>query len=210
MNFYRPQIQKQVIIHGCMTGYADMEYSVSRRTGETSLRFGGPVMQIAEEFTQFCCFISRLHVEKTIEIGVFKGRSSYFICALLSRKNPGMKYVLVDIADNLDSYEWYRKVLPQLDKRIPCTSKDFTGEEYDFVFIDGDHSYQGAMEDWNNVGRYGKKLTVFHDIFAHEYDGEDGGVVRAWQEVCGLTDKKGYRVFSKYPEEWMGIGCVVR
>ncbi len=168
------------------------------------------MLQIAEEFARFSCFISQLFIENAIEVGVFKGRSSYFICALLSRKNPAMKYVLVDIVDELDSFECYREILPALDKQIPSTSKDFSGQSYDFVFIDGDHSYEGVIEDWNNVGKYGKQMIVFHDIFAHEYDGENGGVVRAWKEIQESDKGMNNRIFSEYPDEWMGIGCVLQ
>lgn len=167
------------------------------------------VLQLIEEFTQYCNFISTLHIETAIELGVFRGRSSYLMCAILSRKNPALKYTLVDIWNALDSYDRFKEVLPALDKRIPATSEDFKGMKYDFAFIDADHSYDASMQDYLNVGQYANKITVFHDIYAHEYDAFNGGTVRMWKEVQEMNKDKECKTFSKYPGNWMGIGCVL-
>lgn len=166
------------------------------------------VLQTIEEFTEFCDYICNLDVKTAIEIGVYKGRSSYFMCALLSRKNPNLKYILVDIKDNLDEYERYKEVLPALDKRIPSTSDDYAGENYDFVFIDADHSYDASIKDYMNCGQYANKVTVFHDIFCHEYDEQNGGIVRTWQEVVGMTKNQKHRIFTRHQTDWMGIGVI--
>jgi len=167
------------------------------------------MMQLVEEFTNYCIFISSLEIKNAIEIGVFRGRSSYFVCALLSRKNPKLKYICVDIADCLDSFEYYKEILPALDKRIPSTSNDYKGESFDYVFIDADHSYDASIRDYMNIGRYANKLVAFHDIYAHEYDELNGGTVRMWNEVVNMTAEKEHKIFSIYPDKWMGIGCVV-
>jgi len=166
------------------------------------------MMQVVEEFTRYCNFISTLKVDSAIEVGVYRGRSSYFMCALLSRNNPKLKYVLVDIYDHLDSYEYYKKILPALDKRIPSTSEDYKDKHYDFVFIDADHSYDASIKDWRNIGQSAEKLVVFHDIYAHEYDSFNGGTVRMWKEVSEQFKDKNQKIFSIYPDKWMGIGCV--
>ncbi len=80
---------------------------------------------------------------------------------------------------------------------------------FDFCFIDADHSYDGMMRDWENVGRYAKKVVAFHDIYGHEYDALNGGTVRGWQEIRGTADGQ-IREYSRFPERWMGIGVVER
>ena len=166
------------------------------------------ILQVPDEFARFCNHISKLKVQTAIEVGVFRGRSSYFICALLSRHNPDLSYKLVDIKDMLDSYERFHELLPAMQKCVPSTSNDYRGEAYDFVFIDADHSYDGSMLDYTNLGRYAKRFLVFHDIYAHEYDEENGGTVRMWQEVSAKYGKEQQQVFSAYPGQWMGIGCI--
>ncbi len=166
------------------------------------------VLQTIEEFASYCNYLSTIDVNSAIEIGVFKGRSSYLMCAVLARNNPDLEYLCVDLFDNLDSFDEYRNVLPMLKKVIPATSEDFKGEKYDFVFIDADHSYDGSIKDYENIGQYAGKLTVFHDIYGHEYDHQNGGIVRTWEEVVEKTPGQNHRVFSYYPDKWMGIGVV--
>ena len=179
-----------------------------RKQGEDTIYTQYGMMQVVEEFAGLCCYISKLDVRSAIEIGVNAGKSSYIMCALLSRRNRGLKYVCVDIYDVMDSFDIYHAVLPALDKQIPTTSKDYIGKSYDFVFIDAAHSYDASIMDWNNVGQFARKVTCFHDVYAHEYDDQNGGVVRTWKEVVASTKDKKHTVFSSYPDQWMGIGIV--
>lgn len=73
---------------------------------------------------------------------------------------------------------------------------------YDFIFIDGDHRYEGVKSDWMNYGHLGKKV-VFHDIIQPK-PGENQNlqVWRLWKEIQG-TKKEFIGKDSK-----MGIGRV--
>lgn len=166
------------------------------------------ILQVADEFTGFCNFLSTFYIEDAIEVGVYKGRSSYFMCAILMRNNPNLKYICVDIIDDMDCFEQYQAVLPALQKRIPSTSEDYLQNAYDFVFIDADHSYEGSILDYKNVGQYAKKLTAFHDVNTHFYDSLNGGTTRTWNEVKNATQGVEKKVFSKNEMQY-GIGCVV-
>ena len=166
------------------------------------------LQQIPEEFAKFCNMISGLQVETAAEVGVYRGRSAFFICAILARDNPSLKYTMIDICDRIDDFDEFKKVLPQLEKCIPSTSDDYKGKTYDFVFIDADHSYDASINDFNNIGVNARKIVAFHDIYAHEYDHENGGTVRMWQEVMERTKDKGRLIYSIYPDKWRGIGCV--
>lgn len=167
------------------------------------------MIQVPGEFAGFCHFLLDQDIRTAMEVGVYRGRSSYFMCAVLYRNCPELVYDMVDIADCLDEFEEFSKVLPCLRKCIPNTSADFIGRQYDFVFIDADHSYDGAMQDYLNVGQYAKKLVCFHDIYAHEYDSLKGGTVRTWKEISVMTPHLPKMVFSQFPDRWMGIGIVL-
>ena len=168
------------------------------------------MIQRPDEFAQYCVYLSEWKIDTAIEVGVYKGKSSYFMCALLARKNPNLVYEMVDICDGLVNFDEFHELLPQMRKRIPSTSDDYIGREYDFVFIDADHSYDASMRDYMNLGRCAKKLTVFHDIYGHEYDHLNGGTVRMWKDVVEMTKQYKQHVFSDYPDKWMGIGVVER
>lgn len=221
--YYRQTVERQIYILKQILSASDeevcnfdwmckriKEYGIFpfRKQGEDIIYTQYGMMQVVEEFAKLCCYISKLDVESAIEIGVNAGKSSYIMCALLSRRNHRLKYTCVDIYDVMDSFSSYYAVLPTLDKKIPTTSEDYIGISYDFVFIDADHSYNASILDWKNVGQFAKKVTCFHDIYAHEYDNLNGGVVRTWKEVVELTKDKRHKIFSSYPNQWMGIGVV--
>lgn len=168
------------------------------------------LMQIPTEFTDFLMHLARLDIRTAVEIGVASGASSYMICAVLQRAHPDVEYVMVDILDNIIGFDAFAKRL-NLRKLIPATSHKCAGQEFDFVFIDADHSYKAAKNDWLNVGRHARKAVAFHDIHAHEYDKLDGGIVRAWNEVKGaLVSDHLVLEFAHSPVRWMGLGLAIR
>ena len=168
------------------------------------------ILQVPSEFVDFCHFISDKRYDTAVEVGVAMGRSSFIIAALLYRNNKELTYDMIDIVDNIRDFDRFAQLIPALRKQIPNTSNDFSGKAYDFCFIDGDHSYDGVMADWNNLGKHAKKMTVFHDIYGHEYDEYGGGTVKAWQDIASATSDSEHIVFSKYPDKWMGIGIIAR
>ena len=73
---------------------------------------------------------------------------------------------------------------------------------YDFVFIDGDHTYEGVKQDWENYGPLGKTV-VFHDIVRPKSgERQELGVWRLWQEIAGTKEE------FVAPDSKMGIGKV--
>ena len=81
---------------------------------------------------------------------------------------------------------------------------------YDFIFIDGDHSYDGVKRDWLDYGPMGK-VVGFHDV-----SGGTEGCVRFWKE---LKAQNKYRTVEfdhprqlPHTRDWLklGIGIVFR
>lgn len=124
-----------------------------------------------------------------VEIGRFNGGSAFLFCL----SNPKLKIYSIDIAPQNDSK------LSTLFKKFNCGQnveliiddannyvKIFRKKNYkfDFLFIDGDHSFEGCLSDiknWYPLLEPGG-LIVFHDTSPDT--GPTGGVLKAILEYC--------------------------
>ncbi len=120
-----------------------------------------------------------------IEIGSYLGASSCFISKGLKGsgklicidtwENQNMKYTDTDTdADERDTYAEFRNNTKKFkDKIIEIREWSYNAfedvkkisEKCDFIFIDGDHHYEGVKKDWDIYKKLLKKdsLIAFHD-----------------------------------------------
>jgi predicted O-methyltransferase YrrM len=81
------------------------------------------------------------------------------------------------------------------------------GEQIDFLFTDGDHSYEGVKMDFEMYSRLVKKdgIVAFHDIAVHPP--ETGcEVSKFWSEI-----KRKYEhveIIDNKDQNWAGIGLL--
>jgi cephalosporin hydroxylase len=97
------------------------------------------------------------------------------------------------------------------DSHHPKQTELFSKYEWDFAFIDGDHSYEGVKADFYNLLPHLKKGTpvAFHDIAISDFHHQHGCYVgEFWRDL-----KKEYKA-TEFMEmqvnpDWAGVGIVI-
>lgn len=168
--------------------------------------------------------IRNIKPKRVLCIGSRKG----FIPAILALACKDNKMGRVDLVDpgydRKHSRHWsgiglWKKIDPKKHFRVlslhrwidlyVMTSKQFAQKfpqrRYEYVYIDGDHSYEGVKKDynlfWPRLGKNG--LMVFHDVVVKEYkELKNFGVWRFWRD---LKDKN--KITFPFPKE-SGLGIL--
>lgn len=85
------------------------------------------------------------------------------ICSIDDAEDSGCYNSLVEIIQILrgKKFEVHSFIGDSHSKRAVAWAKDLA--PFDFVFIDGDHSHEGAKADWENYGGLAP-IVGFHDI----------------------------------------------
>jgi hypothetical protein len=170
------------------------------------------IIQYPLEFARWLRLLAGCHIASYLEIGCHNGGTACLAAAYLSRFHPDFRATTIDIAPGFLFHSLVRESLP-LDYRVGATSCALRGQNFDAVFIDGDHSFAWAWADYENVGR-AARVCGFHDIRNAAYrDGLDlGGVPAVWELVKRQEGGPGIRFveIDEHPGQVFGIGVRMR
>lgn len=164
------------------------------------------LIQLPREFARWLLLAAEQRPATYLEVGCFNGAAASVATAYLRRFNPELRATAIDLWPAFIFFCEVRSLLP-LRYAVGKTSFDFVGERFDAVFIDGDHSFDWAWADYENVGR-NAKVCAFHDVNNAPYrELPMGGVCAVWERVkrhepaAAITE-----IFEHPSREIMGIG----
>lgn len=177
--------------------------------------------QIRSEFLELAEMVKKQSCKYIMEIGTFRGGTLFVFSQLAA---PGATVISLDFHSSFFGRVYGALQKPLLrkfvrngkslfmireDSHLPQTlnaiRRILNGHELDFLFIDGDHSYEGVREDfmmYSPLVREGG-LIAFHDI------AESGGsreVHRLWSELKPNYDH--HEFIHVTGDRAMGIGVL--
>jgi len=211
----------------------DLAFSFMLRDPIASLVLGRDVyidirpVQVYEEILRLAEIVADLKPRRVLEIGTAGGGTLFIWCRLAS---DDATIISVDLPGGPfgGGYPMWRAVLyryfgkPQQrlhlirgDSHDPKTlekvKKILGGEELDFLFIDGDHTYEGVRRDFEMYSPLVRSggIVAFHDIVPHDRVHDpygQVGVPKFWNEI-----KSRYRhleIVKDWSQGWAGIGVL--
>ena len=177
--------------------------------------------QIQEEIWPFAEWLWNRHPHNVLEIGVRHGGTSALWHGLSTGVVVGVDWEGQDGLGSFTSilHHELRQSCPRFysvigDSHLPVTLKEVENSLddglFDFIFIDGDHSYEGVKADFINyrplLSRGG--CIAFHDIVDTETTRRaKQGVNRFWNELKSQYLGQ-WKEFSTQ-SEWGGIGVLI-
>jgi predicted O-methyltransferase YrrM len=186
-------------------------------------RFVVTPVQVREEITTLLNTVLKFKPRTIIEIGTARGGTLVLFTRIAS---PDAVIVSVDLPSGQfgGGYPSWREryyhslatnhqkvVLFRRDSHDPATLRDVKaslgGRQVDFLFIDGDHTYEGVKSDfeaYKSLVRPGG-IIAFHDICFHPYD-PTTRVNVFWDEIKGNYESK--ELIQDPDQGWGGIGMI--
>ena len=187
-------------------------------------------LQKQKELSGLIGLVSELHPLRVLEIGTRHGQTLMCWCRLA---HPYATIVSVDLPDGpygggyppdagqvFGAYVQGQQDLTLIpaDSHAPRTLQlvegKFPASNIDFLFIDGDHSYDGVMNDYEMYGPLVRKggLIAFHDIADHAPE-MSCHVREAWLDIVSAGDfTEKWEFLDPTPDsngnDWGGLGAL--
>ncbi len=168
---------------------------------------GPGLLQIPLQLARALVWLSDKKISSYAEVGVSCGWTFSVVTAYLSRFTRLKRSIAIDTVDRFVAL-----VHVQQSYRIQFhrgTTAQLAGQGFDLVFIDADHSYGAAQQDWLRLGMHAR-ICMFHDINDRLVvnASRTNTVLNLWSELRCRYPARVEFLDSTGDEKAMGIGIL--
>lgn len=155
-------------------------------------RWDGHFSQHEREIVEFTNFLMERKPHNILEIGTAHGGTFWIWCNIATGKkisldwwpkgNPNPEKLAIIMEKFPDTIFIYGN--SHLNSTKNELEKTLNGEKLDFLFIDGDHSFEGVKLDYIMYSPFVRKggIIALHDI-NNDFDNETGKIKPFWNEL---------------------------
>jgi predicted O-methyltransferase YrrM len=188
---------------------------------------GWPIspLQIESELQSLLNILQKRNIRRMIEIGTAYGGTLFLFARVLS---PDSTIISLDLPEGMlgGGYKSFKSPfymnfaeknqhihLLRNDSHSPLSLSEvksiLLGQKLDFLFIDGDHTYDGVKQDYQMYAPLVRKggLIVFHDICKHP-PSWGCEVDKFWNEI--KTAYLHQEIIDNPHQNWAGIGVLYK
>lgn len=140
--------------------------------------------------------ISKYTIESFLEIGTYKAATFIVMREFLKLKNTNLISMSIDPYADINP-----EILNVFDINLKKITIDNVNNQFDLIFIDGNHAYNYVRNDYEKSLKLNPKLIMFHDIIGKPTP----DVIRLWTEIKHIH-KNYYEFTDNQPV--MGIGII--
>ena len=185
------------------------------------------ILQVENEIVPFLDYVAEHDPQVIGEIGLKHGGNSFMFFRKLQHV---LLYLGMDLVlENISKLKYFRRSSQQMhilegNSQLPAivnkAKRILLNRRFDFLFIDGDHEYDGVLEDliqWYSLVRPGG-LIAFHDIVPDQEARTGtkdetsrlwgGGVYKLWANVKPHFEHKEF--VDSWEQGGFGIGVIVK
>lgn len=168
------------------------------------LAFDNGIQQIWSEWEEVLDLVDKDDI--VIEIGSYAGGSTFTLAEIAN------EVLCIDPIDRWKpgQYENIIKFVGNSNDVVEDVKKYLGRRRAAVLVIDGDHSEQGVLDDYNNYLPLVKKggAIVFHDIVdSPSHRKQNCYVANAWAKI---KDETAIEIIDNPSQDWAGIGIIFK
>lgn len=169
--------------------------------------------QKPDEFEWWVDRLLQTQVSRMLTIGSKEGGAEWHLAREFFERGRKIEITSIEKHPTPQLVEAFRDAERRFHQSLEIVTADSTSEsiraqladQYDAVFIDGDHSYRACRSDFTLAKSLKPRLIGLHDIVDSDWHASARCCVsRLWAELS-----RQYRVEHKASGEWGGIGVVI-